>query len=211
MLPKTVIWDWNGTLLDDVNICVSILNILLTRHNYAPVEGIEKYKEIFGFPIEEYYKRAGFDFAKHPYNELAKEYMVLYRQYSEECSLSDGAKSTLQALQKLGVRQVILSASPIDLLHSQLKKYNLEQYFKDVLGLCDIYAKSKAELGCDYIKSGGIDISGAIMVGDSVHDAYTAQQMGIKSVLYCKGHEPKARLQGATDTVIDDLRQILQL
>lgn len=211
MLPKTVIWDWNGTLLDDVNICASILNILLTRHNYAPVEGIEKYKEIFGFPIEEYYKRAGFDFAKHPYNELAKEYMVLYRQHSEECSLSDGAKSTLQALQKLGVRQVILSASPIDLLHSQLEKYNLEQYFKDVLGLCDIYAKSKAELGCDYIKRSGIDISGAIMVGDSVHDAYTAQQMGIKSVLYCKGHEPKARLQGATDTVIDDLRQILQL
>ena len=74
----TVLWDWNGTLLDDAALCCELLNTMLARHGYAPVGSMEAYRQVFCFPIETYYRRAGFDFSRHPFAALADEYMRLY-------------------------------------------------------------------------------------------------------------------------------------
>ena len=62
MCPELILWDWNGTLLDDVDLCVDALNRLLAGFGYPQRYDHERYRAIFGFPIEEYYVRAGFDF-----------------------------------------------------------------------------------------------------------------------------------------------------
>ena len=67
----TVIWDWNGTLLDDVALCARLIDTLLTRHGYAPVGSLEKYRQVFRFPVRAYYEDVGFDFSRHPFDELA--------------------------------------------------------------------------------------------------------------------------------------------
>ena len=64
MKPSLVLWDWNGTLLDDVALCVDALNRLLRIYHYPQQYSLAQYREIFGFPIEDYYIRAGFDFSK---------------------------------------------------------------------------------------------------------------------------------------------------
>ena len=72
MQPNGIIfWDWNGTLLDDVDFTHGCLNWMLETHDYPQRYDLAEYREIFGFPIEEYYLRAGFDFARHPYPGLA--------------------------------------------------------------------------------------------------------------------------------------------
>ena len=63
MRPELVLWDWNGTLLDDVELCENALNRLLQRYGYPQRYDHEQYRAIFGFPVEDYYVRAGFDFA----------------------------------------------------------------------------------------------------------------------------------------------------
>ena len=75
MKPSLVLWDWNGTLLDDVALCVDALNRLLRIYHYPQQYSLAQYREIFGFPIEDYYIRAGFDFSKNSYKELADDYM----------------------------------------------------------------------------------------------------------------------------------------
>ena len=75
MRPELILWDWNGTLLDDVELCVDALNRLLAGFGYPQRYDHERYRAIFGFPIEEYYVRAGFDFTKHSFAELAEKYM----------------------------------------------------------------------------------------------------------------------------------------
>ena len=65
MKPSLVLWDWNGTLLDDVALCVDALNRLLRIYHYPQQYSLAQYREIFGFPIEDYYIRAGFDFSKN--------------------------------------------------------------------------------------------------------------------------------------------------
>ena len=54
MKPSLLIWDWNGTLLDDVALCNQCLNDLLAGHGYAQRYDAAAYKEIFGFPIQDY-------------------------------------------------------------------------------------------------------------------------------------------------------------
>ena len=55
---KTILWDWNGTLLDDTRICIDAINILLKERGKNEInESI--YRNIFTFPVRDYYARAG--------------------------------------------------------------------------------------------------------------------------------------------------------
>ena len=86
MQPNGMIfWDWNGTLMDDVDFTHSCLNWMLETHGYPQRYDLAAYREIFGFPIEEYYIRAGFNFAKHPYAELAERFMEHYNAGVDAC------------------------------------------------------------------------------------------------------------------------------
>ena len=91
MRPELILWDWNGTLLDDVELCVDALNRLLEKHAYPQRYDRDQYRAIFGFPIEEYYVRAGFDFSRHSFAMLAEEYMDDYIPASAACPLAEGA------------------------------------------------------------------------------------------------------------------------
>ena len=83
MKYKHVIWDWNGTLVDDTWLCVEIINKLLKKRNLKLVT-IDDYKEKFMFPVREYYIELGFNFEDEPFevsglefiNEFKKDYLM---------------------------------------------------------------------------------------------------------------------------------------
>ena len=87
MKLQLVLWDWNGTLLDDVTLCVDALNRLLARYGYDRQYDLDGYRKIFGFPIRDYYLRAGFDFDRHSFDALAQSYMQDYVPASAACPL----------------------------------------------------------------------------------------------------------------------------
>ena len=99
---KYVLWDWNGTLFDDLDACRYVLDKLLENHGLLPRKTVESYREVFCFPIIEFYKNAGFDFSKTTYEVLAREYMDMYIPLSydkEKCKLNPDAKETLKMLE----------------------------------------------------------------------------------------------------------------
>mgnify|MGYP002619957637 FL=1 len=153
----TVLWDWNGTLLDDAALCCELLNTMLARHGYAPVGSMEAYRQVFCFPIETYYRRAGFDFSRHPFAALADEYMRLYTPRSLGCPLQPDACAVLDALRAQGMRQVMLSASKRENLQQQVEHFGLRSRFDTLLGLSDIYAKSKTEVGLRWLRESGLE------------------------------------------------------
>lgn len=207
MKPELILWDWNGTLLDDVALCVDALNRLLERHGYVQRYDLDSYRSIFGFPIEDYYRRAGFDFGKHSFADLAESYMADYIPASAACPLMEGAVDALAAFRAAGVRQVVLSASPVTTLQQQVAERGVRHYFDQLLGLGDIYAKSKVEVGLRYLRQSGFDRAAAVMIGDSVHDFEVAQALGVRCVLQSAGHQPREALQATGVPVADDLRQ----
>lgn len=208
MTPSLLIWDWNGTLLDDVVLCNQCLNDLLEANGYAQRYDAAAYKEIFGFPIQEYYCRAGFDFDRHPYEGLAEHYMAQYLPAAEHCGLCPGAYNALAWAKETGIRQVILSASQLPILRRQVEERSLSGFFDELLGQSDIYARGKKETGLAYLKESGIDPASAVLVGDTLHDFEVASAMGVGCVLCAAGHQSRARLETAGVPVIDTLNEL---
>jgi phosphoglycolate phosphatase len=71
---KSIIWDWNGTLLNDLDFCISTINILLKKRE-LPLLNHYSYKEVFSFPVKDYYQAVGFDFSKEDFAIPAQEFI----------------------------------------------------------------------------------------------------------------------------------------
>jgi phosphoglycolate phosphatase len=198
-----VLWDWNGTLLDDVDFTFGCLNWMLAEHGYPQRYDMAAYRELFDFPIEDYYLRAGFDFSKHPYPMLAERFMAHYNAGVPGCGVMPGAAAALQALQAAGKRQLVLSASRRDYLVQQVAARGLTGYFDALLGLDDIYGASKVQLGLDWMQAAGVDPARCVMIGDTTHDAAVAKALGAQCILLTCGHQSRARLQAVCDIVLD--------
>ena len=115
-----VVWDWNGTLFDDVALCIQVMNGMLEKRGLPRLAGPEQYRQVFTFPVEEYYKALGFDFGREPFSQLAVEYISEYDRRALGCPLRAGAEAALAELRRRGVKQVIASASHKKALEEQV-------------------------------------------------------------------------------------------
>ena len=73
-----IVWDFNGTIMDDVQIGIESVNVLLKKRGLKTLDSREEYQSKFGFPIVDYYARLGFDFDKEPYSDIAVEWVNEY-------------------------------------------------------------------------------------------------------------------------------------
>lgn len=200
---KYIIWDWNGTLLDDCAVCNNTINTLLARYGHVALDRT-RYHEVFGFPVEDYYRKAGFDFNKTPFDQLAGEFMDLYIPASMESKLTPGAASALDFFRTREIKQIILSASDTDTLAKQMKKLVVGNYFDAVLGQDNIYARGKAHIAAAWIRDCGIDPADMLFIGDTLHDAEVAAVLGCDCVLIAAGHHSAKKLREAGLPVFDN-------
>ena len=204
-----VIWDWNGTLLDDADLCFYVVNTLLAKRGLPKIKDMDAYRDIFGFPVVDYYRRAGFDLDNEPFDIPAREFIRLYHSDESRFRLFDGAAETLAAVNKMGLRQTILSASEVGNLRSQTKLFDIERYFCDILGISDIYAGSKVDIGKAYIEKNNICPDKTVLIGDTAHDYEAAAALGVDCILIANGHQHKRRLLECGARVLDDIREFL--
>ena len=197
------IWDFNGTILDDMSAGIRAVNELLLKRELPVISSIEQYRSIFGFPVKSYYEALGFDFSKEPYDKIAHEWVALYLEYVKDCSLGDGVAQTLEKFNSCGLEQVLLSATERKMLDSQIEALGLKEFFSEILGLDNIYAVSKVDIACEWKKANS-NIS-AFMIGDTEHDCVVANAMGVDCYLVCSGHQSKERLEKLGVPVFDDL------
>src|SRR5574338_663611 len=101
---KHIIWDWNGTLLNDVELCCEIINGILARRNLSLLS-LNEYKSIFTFPVKDYYIKAGLDLSKYSFEELGREWMNEYELRKNECGLHEGAAGILEQISEAGIGQ----------------------------------------------------------------------------------------------------------
>ena len=204
---KYCIFDFNGTVIDDTDICIECENRTIAKYlDRAPLTR-EEYLEIFDFPVKEYYRRVGFDFVKHSYEEVGDYWYQEYLKLKDEVKAHEGVKELLEDNHLKGIKNVILSASRIDTLKAQISSLGFESLFDEILGLDDHYAFSKSQKGLDFIKDKNKEE--CILLGDTLHDLETARLMGIDCILIAKGHQAKHILVENYDRVVDDIREII--
>jgi phosphoglycolate phosphatase len=206
---KHIIWDWNGTIFNDAGLCLELVNGLLSKRN-LPVLTLEEYRNVFTFPIKDYYSAAGFDFTKESFEKVGMEWMNEYERRKYECGLHDGTKEVLEKISSLGIGQSILSAYSQNMLEELVEHYGLTKYFVHLYGLDNIYAASKVKLGKDLMKKLGNGKGETLLIGDTEHDYDVAFEIGADCVLIANGHQSIEKLS-LYGNVLKDLKDLLNV
>ena len=190
---RHVIWDWNGTLFDDVNLCVELISQLLDRRG-LPALSLEKYRDIFTFPVRNYYVAAGLDFGNEPFEIVGREWMDSYERRKHECPLHLGTVELLKQLASRRVGQSILSAYSQHTLEQIVAHHGLLPFFQHLYGLDNIYAASKVVQGRKLMARLGHGPGQVVLIGDTIHDFEVAREIGADCLLVAHGHQSHARL-----------------
>ena len=186
-----VCWDWNGTLLDDTEVALAAMNAVLEERGLAPMPDVEAYRRVFGFPVQAFYARLGV--TEDEFRAAAGRYLALFATGVGRARLHDGAAATLAAVGRLGVTQVLISATVPDVLARQMGPHALADHFHQVLGTTDAYAPSKTAVVARWLRDSGHPPQRVLMVGDTNHDEEIARELGVRFVRFARGHqEPPA-------------------
>ena len=207
MKYKHIVWDWNGTLLDDLWLCVNAINYVLQSRN-MPLVKTKSYRNIFCFPVIEYYKKLGFDFTKESFP--IPGFLEYYKNKFENCNLHQDAKIVLKKINQSGLTQSILSAGKQSSLINWVEYHNISHFFNQLVGVDNENADGKIEAGVNWIRNSLYNPENILLIGDTIHDSEVAKDMGVKCVLIPIGHVSKGRLKSTGETVLPSLKSILE-
>jgi phosphoglycolate phosphatase-like HAD superfamily hydrolase len=204
-----LVWDWNGTLLDDLTLVIKA-----TNHAFAAIGGptveAEEHRRQFRRPIAEYYAEVLGRAVDHDeFGKLDRIFHDAYRLGLTSCTLAGDASAAIKAWPG---SQSLLSMWFHDELVPAVDTYGLTGLFTRIDGL-------RTELGGGF-KAGHLeahlrelDIPGdqVVLIGDSLDDAEAAAANGAVCVLYTGGFTDPGRLRASGLPVADTLTGAVEL
>ncbi|MCF3169468.1 MULTISPECIES: HAD family hydrolase [Streptomyces] len=210
-----LVWDWNGTLLDDTYAVVRATNAAFAEVELEPITP-EQYREMYTIPIPRFYER----FLGRLPTEAEWERMdgVFHRYYAEQrtaCGLTAGAEELLHGWQRAGRSQSLLSMYGHEQLVPVVRGYGIEPRFVRVEGRRGPSGGSKAlHMERHFEALAGVDgivPENAVVIGDALDDAVAAAHVGARAVLYTGGSHSRRSLEGAGVPVVDSLAEAVAL
>lgn len=203
---REIIWDWNGTLLDDTQACVNAINAMLAKRSLAAIDRAT-YRTVFGFPVINFYRHLNFDIDHENWDDLAQEFHALFLA-DQTIRLQPDAPTILSTLHTRGVAQSILSASEQMILEAMLVQYDIQAYFTHVCGVDNLHGRSKLATGHALMKQIARPREEVLLIGDTLHDVEVAEALGIACILIAHGHQAKSRLAATGRPVLDSLAEL---
>ncbi len=188
-----IIWDWNGTLLNDVEYAVGKINSLLGPRQ-LPTLSVQDYREKFCFPIIKYYTLLGFDFSLEPFEKIANEFVDSFMRDYKSCALFAQATNWLSAVKSTGKDQCILSATDQVSLNEMMVHYNITPWVDAAYGIADKFAATKVHRGLELMQIHSFNPQKTLLIGDTDHDLEVGNAMGIDVLLVTHGHQCRKKL-----------------
>ncbi len=204
-----IVWDFNGTLLDDLEVCITCANRLLERRGLKRLASVEAYHAVFGFPVIDYYRRMGFDFEKESYDDLAIEWVREYLSEVPKAGLCEGVSEMLELIREMGISQNVISATEVGMLKGQIEGLGITGYFDEILGLDNIKALSKTDLAASWAER--VKPERLLFIGDTEHDADAAAAAGGECLLIASGHQSRAKLEKTGIKVISSASELKEI
>lgn len=208
---RHVAWDWNGTLFDDVSVCVAALNDIMDRRG-MPATSAEVYRETFGFPVKAFYENTlGFDFSVEDWDLMAREFHNIYGDFARGAELRSGVVDVLDRFTAIPVPMSVLSASEQALLDGFLETRGIRKFFTRTYGLSNLYAASKVDLGRRLVSDTALPPGEILLIGDTVHDHEVASELGFQCILVDGGHQARHRLSHCGRPVVSRLSDLADI
>lgn len=204
-----ILWDWNGTLLDDVAISIDCVNILLESLNLQKTD-LEEYYEMMEIPMKKYYENLFLSRKTSlKYEVCTENFQKNYPKLIRNASLMPGSIEILEFFKENGAKQFIVSSFEKTRLNEYVKLFGISSFFEEISGDDDIHVGNKSARAIGLIE--GIERGKILYIGDSQADFITAEDVGCDCVLICKGHQSKSVLEKFGCPVIEDLSELKNL
>ncbi|PJE94605.1 phosphatase [Streptomyces carminius] len=216
MDPETrgahIVWDWNGTLLHDIEAVVAATNASLAELGLPPLT-LARYQELYCVPVTRFYERL---MGRLPTaEEWAGMDEVFHRHYFdrvERVGLTEGAAELLAARRAAGLTQSLCSLARHEHLVPLVRRHGIEEHFVRVDGSADGNVRGKARQMAAHVAAlGGFDPRRTVVVGDALDDAVAAARVGVRAVLYTGGAHSRAGLAVAGVPVVDTLAEAVEV
>jgi phosphoglycolate phosphatase-like HAD superfamily hydrolase len=192
-----VVWDWNGTLFDDVEAVVDATSEIFAPYGLGPFD-LDEFRAFYTRPIWVAYERLlGRKLEDGEWERLDGAWHDSYHRLMERCALAADARQTINVLRAAGHSQSLLSMWWHEHLVPTIARLGLSDAFRrvDGLRLPEQAGGPKAALLSQHLAGLGVDAGDVLMIGDSADDALAAQQAGARAVLYTGGMTGRANLE----------------
>ncbi|MTI44619.1 phosphoglycolate phosphatase [Roseibium hamelinense] len=204
-----IVFDWNGTVVDDLGLAVQSLNRVREDVNLGAVDA-DTYRRHFRFPIAEFYASIGFDFRKRSFVELVTAYLYHFDNQVADCEICAGFHDLADALRQHNVPISVLSASHQKTLERIAQRKQLAPLVTHLYGLDDEAAMGKLDRARDLDRLiGQSGASSVLMIGDTDHDYDVALDRGWDFVAVASGHQHRDRLEELGTPVVDQLGELM--
>jgi phosphoglycolate phosphatase-like HAD superfamily hydrolase len=203
-----LVWDWNGTLLDDLSLVVSSTNAAFAAVGGRDVDA-DEHRRRFRRPVAEFYaevlERAVDD---EEFGRLDRIFHDAYRMGLTTMTLAGDA---MAAIKTWPGSQSLLSMWFHEELIPAVDTYGLAGLFARIDGLrTEVGGDLKAGHLARHLEALGVRGEDAVLIGDSLDDGSAADSVGAASVLYAGGFTDPARLRDSgrpvADTLLDAVR-----
>ncbi len=208
MKYKNIIWDYNGTIIDDAQLAVDAENIVLDSYGLPKID-IDFYLRECEMPIVNFYRKIFPDFDSYDFSEIAKRFLHNYDKLFPAAGVFPEVKKMIKKLSRSGVRQGVISGFESSRLKSSLRGFGLDGYFEFMSGSDDIDCGDKSERAVAVCRKNGFLPGETLFIGDMYHDFETAQKVGADCVLIAKGHQGAEVLKKYGITVLNSADELL--
>jgi phosphoglycolate phosphatase len=211
---KNIVFDWNGTLLDDMQAMFDCQNILMEQLGRQPIT-MDYFRTHYEVPFEKLYANLGLtkdeiDFAIHLDRHVFHDH---YEPMAAKAFLRAGATETLGYARQHGLTALILSNHIVDPIRTQLRRLKIEHFFDDVLAYAcrDTQFKdmTKGERLRRFMNDRGMTPKNTMIVGDSIEEIHIGCTQGFITVAITGGCASEERLRAENpDYLIHSLHEL---
>lgn len=207
---KHIIWDFNGTLLNDTQLSLDVDNNVFEKLGIPGIT-LDDYRNNMTMPVRDFYSAVGVDYSVHSYETIARLWLDEFNQKAVGVGLVSGALDAIRFFHGQGRSQSVLSASYEPSLRKQCEALGLTPYMMDISGLEDESASKKTEIGRRQLRELGLEGRDVVLIGDMLTDAHLAEDLGADCILVSWGHNDLKRLLSSGLPVARDFGELEEI
>jgi phosphoglycolate phosphatase-like HAD superfamily hydrolase len=212
-----VVWDWNGTLFDDLEIVVASVNVSLRAIGAAPID-VETYRAVYQRPLYRFYQNLlGRPVPPEEMRSIDDDFHAAYHALLDQARLTVDARRAIELVAERGGTQSVLSMWWHDQLVPAVRFFGLEDHMLAVDGHRGGPGESKEKHLAGHVEQLTrlfpelVRREAVVVIGDVTDDADAARAARVGCVLYDGGSQPRAVLEATGVPVAATLVEAVEM
>jgi phosphoglycolate phosphatase len=201
---RNVIFDWSGTLVDDLPAVLQATNYVLAQAEREQLT-LEQFRAEFCLPFKKFYDRH----VPHiSMPQLETWFHSSFRQAQDSVVPLPHARDFLEFCRQRGLRTFLLSTVHDTHFQVQAKNSDFAQY----LERCYTGVLDKSKVIHQILEENKLHPDETIFIGDMQHDIDTARHGGIGSCAVLTGYNSLSQLRASEpDVIVEHLGELLSI